>query len=168
MVRNVGNELLQSIITINVRHVYSSPHTRGFWEVCHLGDRSSLSLSLGTGAERSQTCGVPLSKASPSLKVLNSLLLVSSDALTLLAHYDSKIHDSDPQGNGPCTNTYIHTYTQQITKNKQSIRQTVRDSPVDSGVGNTDRRGYPSHHDRYTVVSPAVRVHLAPQNPGLT
>jgi len=51
--------------------------------------------------------------------------------------------------------------------NKQGARQTVRDSSGDSGVGNADRRGYPSHHDRYTVVSPAMCVHLAPQYPGL-
>ena len=44
------------------------------------------SPGLGMRAERSQTCGMPLFKASPSLKVLNSLLLVSLDALTLLAH----------------------------------------------------------------------------------
>ena len=43
------------------------------------------------GAERSHTCGVPPFKASPSLKVLNSLLLVSSDALTPLAHYVCKL-----------------------------------------------------------------------------
>ena len=46
---------------------------------------------LGMGAERSQTCGVPPFKASPSLKVLNSLLLVSSDALIPLAHHVRKL-----------------------------------------------------------------------------
>jgi len=43
------------------------------------------------GTERSQTCGVPPFKASPSLKVVNSLLLVSLDALTPLAHYVCKL-----------------------------------------------------------------------------
>ena len=47
--------------------------------------RNSLPLGLGTGVERSQTCGVPPFKASPSLKVLNSLLLVISDTPTPLA-----------------------------------------------------------------------------------
>ena len=53
--------------------------------------RNSLPLRLGTGAERSQTCGVPPFKASPTLKVLTSLLLVSSDTLTPLAHYVRKL-----------------------------------------------------------------------------
>jgi len=54
--------------------------------------RNSLPLGLGTGAEKSQACGVPPFKESPSRKVLNSLLLVSSDALTPLAHYVCKLH----------------------------------------------------------------------------
>ena len=59
--------------------------------------RNSLPLGLGTGSERSQTCGVPLFKASPSLKVLNSLLLVSLDALTPLAHYVRKLRKRTAQ-----------------------------------------------------------------------
>ena len=69
--------------------MYSSPPCQGL-----LGSsptqRNSLPLSLGTGAERSQTCGVPLFKASPSRRALNSLLLVSSDALTSLVCYIHK------------------------------------------------------------------------------
>jgi len=53
--------------------------------------RNSLPLILGTGAERSQTCGVPPFKASPFLKVVNSLLLVSSNVLTPLVHYVHKL-----------------------------------------------------------------------------
>jgi len=44
------------------------------------------------GAERSQASGVLPFKASPSLEVLNSLLLVSLDVLTLLAHCVRKLH----------------------------------------------------------------------------
>ena len=79
-VRDVCNKLLQLC-----RHlrILKPPH-QGL-----LGSlptrRNSLPLGLATGAERSQTCGVPPFKASPSVKVLNSLLLVSSDALTPLS-----------------------------------------------------------------------------------
>ena len=75
-----------SIVTINVRHVYSSPSCRELvgssptW-------RNSLSLGQGMGAERSQTCGVSLFKASPSRGALNALPLVSSDTLTPLVYY---------------------------------------------------------------------------------
>ena len=84
-VRDVRNKLLQLRRHVQCRACILKPPHQGL-----LGSsptrRNSLPLGLGTGAERSQTCGVPLFKASPSLKVLNSLLLVSLDALTLLAH----------------------------------------------------------------------------------
>jgi len=71
--------------------------------------RNSLPLGLGTGAERSQNCGVPLFKASPSLKVLNSLLLVSSDALTPLAHYVHKLRKCIAQSQDWLRNLEIGT-----------------------------------------------------------
>ena len=85
-VRDVCNKLLQLCRHLQCRACILKPPHQGL-----LGSsptrRNSLPLGLGTGAERSQTCGVPPFKASPPLKVLNSLLLVSSDALTPLAHY---------------------------------------------------------------------------------
>ena len=66
--------------------ILKPPH-QGLLEVHQLGE-----TPFPSGAERSQTCGVPPFKASSSLKVLNSLLLVSSDALTPLAHDVRKLH----------------------------------------------------------------------------
>ena len=79
-VRNVRKELLQLRCPINVELVVKlpMPETSGKF-------RNSLPLGLGTGAERPQTCGVPPFKASLSWKALNSLPLVSLDALTALA-----------------------------------------------------------------------------------
>jgi len=91
-VRDVCNKLLQLCCHLQCRACILKPPHQGL-----LGTgssptrRNSLPLGLGTGAERSQTCAVPLFKASPSLKVLNSLLLVSSEALTPLAHYVRKL-----------------------------------------------------------------------------
>jgi len=90
-VRDVCNKLLQLRRYLQCRACILKPLHQGL-----LGSsptrRNSLPLGLGTGTERSQTCRVPPFKASPSLKVLNSLLLVSSDALTPLAHYVCKLH----------------------------------------------------------------------------
>jgi len=90
-VRDVRNKLLQLRHHLQCRACILKPPHQGL-----LGSsptqRNSLPLGLGTGAERSKTCGVPQFKASPSLKVLNSLLLVSSDALTPLAHYVGRLH----------------------------------------------------------------------------
>ena len=89
-VRDVRNKLLQLRRHLQCQACILKPPHQGL-----LGSlptqRNSLPLGLGTGAEKSQTCGVPPFKASPSLKVLNSLLLVSSDALTPLAHYVHKL-----------------------------------------------------------------------------
>jgi len=88
-VRDVRNKLLQLRRHFQCRACILKPPHQGL-----LGSsptqRNSLPLGLGTGAQRSQTCGVPPFKASPALKVPNSLLLVSSDALTPLAHYVRK------------------------------------------------------------------------------
>ena len=89
-VRDVCNKLLQLCRHLQCRTcILKPPHQR------LLGSsttrRNSLPLGLGKGAERSQTCGVPTFKALPSLKVLNSLLLVSSDALTPLSPLRSQI-----------------------------------------------------------------------------
>ena len=89
-VKDVCNKLLQLCRHLQCRACILKPPHRGL-----LGSsptrRNSLPLGLGTGAERSQTCGVPPFKASPSLTVLNSILLVSSDALTPLAQYVRKL-----------------------------------------------------------------------------
>ena len=89
-VRGVRNKLLQLRRHLQCQACILKPPHQGL-----LGSlptqRNSLPLGLGTGAERSQICGVPPFKASPSLKVLNSLLLVSSDALTLLPHNVRKL-----------------------------------------------------------------------------
>jgi len=88
-VRDIHNKLLQLRRHLQCQACILKPSHQGL-----LGSlptwRNSLPLSLGTGTERSQTYGGALFKTSPSLKVLNSLLLVSLDALTLLAHY--KLH----------------------------------------------------------------------------
>ena len=55
--------------------------------ICFILKTSSLPIGLGMGTERPQTCGVPLFKTSPSRRALNSLPLVSSDALTPLVRY---------------------------------------------------------------------------------
>jgi len=60
-----------------------APRARDFWEVHQL----TLPLSLGTGTERPQICEMPLFKASPTWRALNSLPLASSNVLTLLVHY---------------------------------------------------------------------------------
>jgi len=90
-VRDVLNKLLQLCRHLQCRACILKPPQQGL-----LGSsptrRNSLPLGLGTGAERSQTCGVPPFKASPSLKVFNSLLLVSSDAFTPVAYYFHKLH----------------------------------------------------------------------------
>jgi len=90
MVRDVRNKLLQLRRHLQCQACILKPPHQGL-----LGSsptwRNSLPLGLGMGAERSQTCGVPSFKASTSLKVLNSLLLVSLDALMLLAHYVRKL-----------------------------------------------------------------------------
>jgi len=52
----------------------------------------SLPLGLGTGAERPKICGVAPFKASSTQRALNSLPLVSSDALTPLVCYVCKLH----------------------------------------------------------------------------
>ena len=69
-VRDVCNKLLQLCRHLQCRACILKPPHRGL-----LGSsptrRNSLPLGLSTGAERSQTCGVPPFKASPSLKVLN-------------------------------------------------------------------------------------------------
>jgi len=66
--------------------MYSSPPRPG-----RLGrlptQRNSLPLGLSTGTKRSQTCGVPPFNASPSWRALNSLPIVSSDAVTAFANY---------------------------------------------------------------------------------
>jgi len=89
-VRDIHNKLLQLRRHLQCRACVLKPPHQGL-----LGSsptwRNSLPLGLGTDAERSQTYGVPAFKASPSLKVLNSLLLVSSNALTPLAHYVCKL-----------------------------------------------------------------------------
>ena len=89
-VRDVRNKLLQLRRHFQCRACILKPLHQGL-----LGSsptrRNSLPPGLGMGAERSQTCGVPLFKASPSLKVLNFFLLVSSDALTPLGHYIRKL-----------------------------------------------------------------------------
>ena len=56
------------VVTINVGHVYSSPRTRGFWEVCQL--RETPVPSVWVRAQSSQTCGASLFKAS-SQRTLN-------------------------------------------------------------------------------------------------
>jgi len=91
-VRDVHNNLLHLRRHLQCRTCTLKPPHQGpgFWEVSPTW-RNSLPLGLGMGAERSQTCGVPLFKASPSLKVLNFFLLVSSDALTPLGHYIRKL-----------------------------------------------------------------------------
>ena len=54
--------------------------------------RNSLHLGLGTGAERyPRPVECPRSRHHHLRKVLNSLLLVSSDTLTQLAHYVRKL-----------------------------------------------------------------------------
>jgi len=80
-VRNVRNELLQ----LRCHHqcwacILKPPHQVLLGSLPTRGN--SLSLSLGTGAESSQTCGVPPFKASSSRRALNCLPLVSSDAFT--------------------------------------------------------------------------------------
>ena len=89
-VRDVRNKLLQLRRHLQCRACILKPPHQGL-PGSSPTRRNSLPLGLGMGAERSQTCGVPRFKASPSLKVLKSLLLVSSDALTRLAHYGSQI-----------------------------------------------------------------------------
>ena len=89
-VRYVCNKLLQLCCYLQCRACILKPPHQGL-PGSSPTRRNSLPLGLGMGAERSQTCGVPRFKASPSLKVLKSLLLVSSDALTRLAHYGSQI-----------------------------------------------------------------------------
>jgi len=85
-VRDVRNKLLQLRRHLQCRAcILKLPH-QGLLEVHQLGE-----TPFPSGAERSQTCGVPPFKASPSLKVFNSLLLVSSDALTSLARYVRKL-----------------------------------------------------------------------------
>jgi len=90
-VRDVCNRLLQLHRHLQCEACILKPPHQGL-----LGSsptrRNSLPLGLGTGAERSQNCGGPRSRQPPSLKVLNSLLLVRSDALTPLAHYVRKLH----------------------------------------------------------------------------
>ena len=54
-------------------------------------------------------------KASPSLKALNSLLLVSSDALTLLAHYVHKLRSRDLEiAPTYCTIPRLHKHTARV------------------------------------------------------
>jgi len=86
-VRDVRNKLLQLRRHLQCRACILKPPHQG---VHQLGE-----TPFPSGAERSQTCGVPPFKASPSLKVLNSLLLVSSDALTPLAHYVRKLRNPE-------------------------------------------------------------------------
>ena len=62
--------------------IYSNPPSQGLLGSLQT-QRNSLLLGLGMVAERPQTCRVPLFKASPSQRALNSLFLVSSDALTI-------------------------------------------------------------------------------------
>jgi len=89
-VRDVRNKLLQLCRHLQCRACILKPLHQGL-----LGSlptrRNSLHLGLGMGTERFQSCRVPPFKASPSRKVLNSLLLVISDALTPLAHYVRKL-----------------------------------------------------------------------------
>jgi len=105
-VRDVGNtcKLLQLHRHLQCRACILKPLHQGL-----LGSlptrRNSLPLGLGTGAEGSQTCGVPLFKASPSLKVLKSLLLVSSDALTPLAHLRIPVFHLEKWTRGEQNNT---------------------------------------------------------------
>jgi len=95
-VRDVRNKLLQLRRHLQCRACILKPLHLGLLGSSPIR-RNSLPLGLGTGAERSQTCGVPPFKASSSLKVFNSLLLVSSDALTPLAHYVRKLHSRNLQ-----------------------------------------------------------------------
>jgi len=90
-VRNVRKELFQ----LRCHHqcwacILKPPHQVLLGSLPTRGN--SLSLSLGTGAESSQTCGVPPFKASSSCRALNYLPLVSSDPLTTLVHYIRKLH----------------------------------------------------------------------------
>ena len=93
-VRDICNKLLQLRCHLQCPACILKPPYQGLLESSKT-QRNSLPLGLDTSAERSQTRGVPPFKASPSLKVLNSLLLVSSDALTRLAHYVRKLHLRD-------------------------------------------------------------------------
>ena len=82
-VRDVRNKLLQ----LRRRAFILKPLHQGLLG-CSPTRRNSLPLGLGTGAERSQAS---------SLKVLNSLLLVSLDALTPLAQYVRKLRKRTAQ-----------------------------------------------------------------------
>jgi len=80
-----------SVVTINVGACIPKPSHQGLLGRSPI-QGNSFPLGLGTGAESSQTCGVPPYKASPSRRDLNYLPLVSSDTLSLLVHYVRKLH----------------------------------------------------------------------------
>jgi len=98
-VRNVHNELLQLCHHHQPRAcTYTqgpAPGTSG--KFANSEKLSSPRSRLGTGSERSQTCGVPPFMASPSWRVLNSLPIVSSDTLTSLVHCIHKLHTCNPK-----------------------------------------------------------------------
>jgi len=110
-VRDVHNELLQLcghhqcqaciILILKPLHqglLGSSPTRRNF-----------PPLGLGTGTERSQTCGVSPFKASSSPRAFNYLQLVSSDALILLVHYAHKLHSCNLEiAQTSCTIPRLH------------------------------------------------------------
>ena len=75
-----------SVDTITIRDVHSSPRTRDFWEVCQPEETPFPSV-LVRAQETPDLWSAPIQDITILERALNSLPLVSSDALTLLVQY---------------------------------------------------------------------------------